>query len=58
MIKEKFELLADEDLSLDKTAFEKLFKPTDIDEIFSLFDMDKSGRIDSYEFITALALLS
>lgn len=60
MIREKFDLMADEDLTLTKESFEKLMKvkPQEADKIFEFFDIDQSNRIDSYEFICGLALLS
>jgi Ca2+-binding EF-hand superfamily protein len=60
LIKEKFELMCDEDLSLDKVKFKKLMKisTSEADRLFKFFDMDDSKSVDSYEFICGLALLS
>jgi len=60
MIRERFELMCDEDQSLEKDMFAKLLKiaPNEADILFEFFDMDGSGKIDSYEFICGLALLS
>ncbi|EAR94225.2 HELP domain protein (macronuclear) [Tetrahymena thermophila SB210] len=60
IIREKFDLMADEDLTISKDQFGKLMKipPQEVDRIFEYFDTDSSGRIDSYEFISAIALLS
>lgn len=81
--REKFELMADEDLTIDKPAFVLLLKLNKKEneaekvifikinkyiknnifyffyiQIFSLFDLANDGRIDSHEFICALALIS
>jgi len=60
IIREKFDLMADEDLTIGKEQFSKLMKVSEAetDRIFEFFDIDQSGRIDTYEFICALALLS
>ncbi|KRX05725.1 WD40-repeat-containing domain [Pseudocohnilembus persalinus] len=60
MIREKFDIMADEDLTISKEAFRKLMKVNEAEtnKIFDCFDMDQTNRIDSYEFICGLALLS
>jgi len=52
--------MADEDLTLDKEKFSKLMKVDTVgtEKVFEFFDLDQSGKIDSYEFICGLALLS
>ena len=64
--------MADEDLTIDKPAFVLLLKLNKKEneaekviyfiffyiQIFSLFDLANDGRIDSHEFICALALIS
>jgi microtubule-associated protein-like 6 len=60
MIKERFELMCDEDQTVDKAKFQQLLKVSaqEADKMFEYFDMDQSGRVDSYEFVCGLALLS
>lgn len=60
MIKEKFILMCDDDLGIDIAKFQQLIKMKDADAkvVFQLFDIDNSGRIDSYEFICGLAIQS
>jgi Ca2+-binding EF-hand superfamily protein len=52
--------MCDEDLSLDRTKFANLMKLSfqEADKLFDFFDMDKTGTVDSYEFVCGLALLS
>lgn len=59
-IREEFILMCDDDLGIDLDKFKKLitFKDNEAKNIFQLFDIDNSGRIDSYEFICGLAILS
>jgi Ca2+-binding EF-hand superfamily protein len=60
LLREKFMLTCDDDLSIQKPAFMDLLKLKDPEatQIFKLFDTDNSDRIDSYEFICCTALLS
>ncbi|CAD8171847.1 unnamed protein product [Paramecium pentaurelia] len=60
LIKEKFELMADEDLTIDRNGFIQLMKlkETEVDKVFQFFDISNDGRIDSHEFVCALSLLS
>lgn len=62
-IKEKFELICNDDLGLDLEKFMQLLRikndqKSDAEAVFSLFDLDGSRNIDSYEFLCALALMS
>jgi len=60
LIKEKFDLMCDENLSLNKYDFSKLMKVSynEAHRLFQFFDQDESGTVDSFEFIAGLALLS
>ncbi|CAK72848.1 unnamed protein product (macronuclear) [Paramecium tetraurelia] len=60
LIKEKFDMMADEDLTIDRNGLAKLMKlkETEVNKVFQFFDISNDGRIDSNEFICALSLLS
>ena len=59
-MREKFVLMCDDDLTVGIETFAQLIrmKATEAKDIFNYFDIDQSGKIDSYEFICALALIS
>lgn len=59
-MREKFVLMCDDDLSIDLKNFLEILrlKDEEASDIFKLFDADGSGKIDSYEFICGLTLLS
>jgi Ca2+-binding EF-hand superfamily protein len=59
-LREKFVLMCDDDLSIDLKSFSEIIRIKDEEaaEIFKLFDADGSGKIDSYEFICGITLLS
>lgn len=52
--------MASDDFTLDKEALKKFFKCSEAEcqTVFKFFDMDNNGKIDSYEFICALALMA
>ena len=60
MIKEKLELVVDDDYLLDKDAFQLAFrsKQAETERIFKLFDLSNEGKIDMFEFICALGVIS
>jgi Ca2+-binding EF-hand superfamily protein len=58
--RDRLDLLADEDLSIDKTSFQLAMKTkeAETDRVFQLFDLSNDGKIETLEFICALALIS
>ena len=64
--------MASDDFTLDRESLKKFFKCSNKEcdtvsfrrgltnqfQVFQLFDMDGNGKIDSYEFICALAMMS
>jgi len=58
-LKEKFEMASD-DFTLDQQSLKQYFKCSDreVQVLFDHFDMDGNGKIDSYELICALAMIS
>lgn len=52
--------MCDDDLTIGVETFSKLLGMDNAEgeRIFEYFDMDNSGKIDSYEFICGMALLS
>jgi hypothetical protein len=58
-----------DDFTMDRDALKRFFKCSDAEvnivscelnivKVFKYFDMDGNGKIDSYEFICALALMA
>jgi Ca2+-binding EF-hand superfamily protein len=58
-LKERFEAGSD-DYNLTRQGLKDYFKCRDreIEVLFELFDTDKNGSIDSYEFVCALSMMS
>lgn len=58
-LSEKFMLTCEDDLSIDMKGFKEIMrvKEEEVADVFRLFDVDNSGRIDSYEFICGITLL-
>ena len=52
--------MASDDFTLDREALKKYFKCSnrECDVVFDHFDMDGNGKLDSYEFVCAMAMLS
>jgi Ca2+-binding EF-hand superfamily protein len=52
--------MASDDFTLDREALKKFFKCSEkeCNTVFQYFDMDGNGKIDSYEFVCALALMA
>lgn len=59
LLREKFVLICDDDLSIDRKGFVEILRVKEEETIgiFKLFDVDNSSKIDSYEFICGLTLL-
>ena len=59
-LREKFVLMCDDDLTMDLNTFAELLRmeKSKAQKIFNNFDLDSSNKIDSYEFICAISLLS
>lgn len=59
LLKQKFNIKCDDELSLNKKEFASMMKISDEDSenLFKLFDIDGSKTIDSYELLTSVALL-
>ena len=58
-LREKFVLICDDDLTIDAKNFKDIMRvgEEEVREVFRLFDIDSSGKIDSYEFICGIAML-
>ena len=58
-LRERFDLISDS-LGLDRSQVQELFraKPAELDLIFQLFDPQNRGRIDAFEFISGMILIS
>jgi Ca2+-binding EF-hand superfamily protein len=58
-LKERFEVASD-DFTLDRQGLKDFFHSSsrEIEIIFEFFDLNQDGRIDSYEFVCAMTLLS
>lgn len=59
LLRQKFILKCDHDLAIDVRGFQEILKISDkvAQEVFKLFDVDNSGKIDSYELLSGVALL-
>jgi len=59
-LREKFVLMCDDDLTMGLKTFAELLRVDEnkAESIFKYFDIDGSKKIDSYEFICAVSLLS
>ena len=58
-LRERFDLISDS-LGLDRTQVQELYraKPSELDVIFSLFDPNSRGRVDAFEFIAGMIIIS
>lgn len=59
LLRQKFILKCDDDLAIDVKGFQDIMKVSDkvAKDVFKLFDIDNSGKIDSYELLSGVALL-